>query len=60
MQNLEIGDAAAEELQRLLDAAADADVHEAVRQGIEDVRLGRTRPANAVFDEILGLNEAQG
>ena len=46
-----------EEYQRLLDAAADADVHEAVRQGFEDERLGRTRPAQEVFDEILGLNE---
>lgn len=38
--------------QRLLDIAARADVEEGIRQGLEDVANGRTRPAKAVFDEI--------
>ena len=38
--------------QRLLDAAARADVYEAVRQGIDDAANGRTRPAATVFDEL--------
>ncbi len=42
----------ASEYQRLLDIAAAADVNEAIRQGLEDLREGRTRPANEVFEEI--------
>ena len=42
----------AESYQRLLDIAARADVHEAIRQGLEDVAHGRTQPARDVFDEI--------
>jgi prevent-host-death family protein len=42
----------AEAYQRLLDIAARADVFEAIRQGLEDVARGRTRPAREVFDEI--------
>lgn len=42
----------AESYQRLLDIAARADVHEASRQGLEDVAHGRTRPAHEVFNEI--------
>lgn len=42
----------AESYQRLLDIAARADVHEAIRQGLEDVAHGRTRPAHEVFNEI--------
>ena len=42
----------AESYQRLLDIAARADVHEAIRQGLEDVAHGRTRPAREVFDEL--------
>ncbi len=42
----------AEAYQKLLDIAARADVHEAVRQGLDDVASGRTRPARDVFDEI--------
>lgn len=38
--------------QRLLDMAARADVYEAIRQGVDDVNLGRSRPAKEVFDEI--------
>ena len=42
----------AESYQRLLDIAARADVHEAIRQGLEDVAHGRTRSAQEVFNEI--------
>ena len=42
----------AEAYQRLLDIAARADVFEAIRQGLEDVARGRTRPAREVFAEI--------
>jgi prevent-host-death family protein len=42
----------AESYQRLLDLAARADVHEAIRQGFEDVEHGRTRAAHEVFNEI--------
>jgi prevent-host-death family protein len=45
-----VQDAAA--YQRLLDIAAEADVNEAIRQGLEDVREGRTRPAKEVFAEL--------
>ncbi len=38
--------------QRLLDIAARADEAEAIRQGLDDVAHGRTRPAKEVFDEI--------
>lgn len=38
--------------QRLLDTAARADVHEAIRQGLDDVAHGRTRPARDVFGDI--------
>jgi prevent-host-death family protein len=38
--------------QRLLDIVARADVHEAIRQGLDDVARGRTRPAREVFDEL--------
>lgn len=40
------------EYQRLLDIAAAADVNEAIRQGLEDLREGRTRPVNEVFEEM--------
>ena len=42
----------AESYQRLLDVAARADVHEAIRQGLEGVAQCRTRPAREVFAEI--------
>jgi prevent-host-death family protein len=45
-----VQDAAA--YQRLLDIAAEADVNEAIRQGLEDLREGRTRPAREVFKEL--------
>ena len=42
----------AEAYQRLLAIVARADVNEAIRQGLEDVAMGRTRPAQQVFSEI--------
>ena len=42
----------AESYQRLLDSAARADVYEAIRQGLDDVVHGRSRPARQVFDEL--------
>jgi prevent-host-death family protein len=42
----------AEAYQRLLDIAARADAEEGIRQGLDDVAHGRTRPARNVFDEI--------
>ena len=38
--------------QRLLDLAALADEDEAIRQGLDDIAHGRTRPARAVFAEL--------
>ena len=45
-----VQDAAA--YQRLLDIAARADAEEGIRQGLDDVAHGRTRPAREVFDKI--------
>jgi prevent-host-death family protein len=45
-----VQDAAA--YQRLLDLAADANEEEAIRQGLEDMREGRTRPLKEVFDRM--------
>lgn len=42
----------AAEYQRLLDIAARADVYEAIRQGLDDIDHGRTRPAREVLDEL--------
>jgi prevent-host-death family protein len=42
----------AEAYQRLLDIAASANAEEGIRQGLDDVAHGRTRPAKAVFNEI--------
>jgi len=42
----------AEAYQRLLDLAAQADSSEGIRQGLEDARRGRTRPARALFDQL--------
>jgi prevent-host-death family protein len=42
----------AEAYQRLLDIAARADVFEAIRQGLDDVAHGRTRPAREVFKDM--------
>lgn len=38
--------------QRLLDLAAQADVHEGIRQGLEDASRGRSRPAEEFFREF--------
>jgi prevent-host-death family protein len=38
--------------QRLLDLAALADPEEGLRQGLEDIAKGRTRPAREVFAEL--------
>jgi prevent-host-death family protein len=45
-----VQDAAA--YQRLLDAAARADGVEGIRQGLEDARTGRVRPAREFFAEF--------
>ncbi len=42
----------AEAYQRLLDVAASADAGEGIRQGMEDARKGRIRPANEFFEEF--------
>jgi prevent-host-death family protein len=42
----------AEAYQRLLDSAARADVYEAVRQGVDDIVHGRTRPARKVLSDL--------
>ena len=40
------------EYQRLLDLAAHADAEEDLRQGLEEIAEGRTRPAREVFAEL--------
>lgn len=47
----------AEAYQRLLDIAARADAREGVRQGVEDVQKGRTRPARDFFADFEARNE---
>ena len=42
----------AEAYQRLLDIAAGADLDEGIRQGLNDVKKGRRRPAREFFDEF--------
>jgi prevent-host-death family protein len=42
----------AEAYQRLLDIAAAADVREGIRQGLDDAKKGRTRPAREFFAEL--------
>ena len=42
----------AEAYQRLLDIAARADAEEGIRQGLEDVKNGRLRPAREFFAEF--------
>ena len=44
----------AEAYQHLLDLAAEANAAEGIRQGLDDLRGGRTRPAQAVFDQLRG------
>jgi prevent-host-death family protein len=38
--------------QRLLDIAARADAEEGIRQGLEDLKKGKIRPAKEFFDEF--------
>ena len=47
----------AEAYQRLLDIAAQADAEEGIRQGLEDVARGRTRPARSAFNEVRRRND---
>jgi prevent-host-death family protein len=42
----------AEAYQHLLDMAARADAREGIRQGLEDARKGRIRPAREFFSEF--------
>jgi len=42
----------AQAYQRLLDIAAQADVHEGIRQGLEDVKTGRVRPAREALEKF--------
>jgi PHD/YefM family antitoxin component YafN of YafNO toxin-antitoxin module len=42
----------AQAYQNLLDIAAQADAAEGIRQGVEDVRKGRVRPAKEFFAEF--------
>ncbi len=42
----------AEAYQRLLDIAAQADVHEAIRQGLEQARQGKGRDVDEFFGEF--------
>ena len=42
----------ADAYQRLLDLAAQADEAEGVRQGVEDFKKGRTRPAREALEEF--------
>jgi prevent-host-death family protein len=47
----------AEAYQHLLDLAAEADAAEGIRQGLEDARAGRARPAREVFEDIRGEHD---
>lgn len=47
----------AEAYQHLLDLAAEASAAEGIRQGLEDLATGRTRPARAVFDELRAAHD---
>jgi prevent-host-death family protein len=42
----------AEAYQRLLDIAAQADTEEGIRQGLEDAKQGKVRPAREFFAEF--------
>lgn len=42
----------AEAYQRLLDIAAEADAEEGIRQGLEDIAKGRTRPLREFLAEF--------
>jgi prevent-host-death family protein len=42
----------AQAYQRLLDIAARAEAEEGIRQGLEDIREGKVRPAREFFDQF--------
>ncbi len=46
----------AEAYQRLLDIAARADPEEGIRQGLEDVKQGKVRPAREFFEDFEAAN----
>jgi prevent-host-death family protein len=46
----------AEAYQRLLDIAAQADAAEGIRQGLQDAKRGKVRPAREFFREFEALN----
>lgn len=50
----------AEAYQQLLDIAARADAAEGIRQGLEDVKLGKSRPAREFFAEFEAQNGIPG
>ena len=47
----------AQAYQRLLDIAAQADAVEGIRQGLEDVKKGRVRPAREALEMFLRIHE---
>lgn len=46
----------AEAYQRLLDIAARTSPEEGIRQGVEDAKQGKVRPAREVFEQFEGRN----
>ena len=46
----------ADAYQRLLDIAARADAEEGIRQGVEDVKQGKVRPAREFFEDFEARN----
>jgi PHD/YefM family antitoxin component YafN of YafNO toxin-antitoxin module len=50
----------AEAYQRLLDIAARSDAEEGIRQALEDVRTGKTRPARRYFREFEARHGISG
>ena len=50
----------AEAYQLLLDLAAEASAEEGIRQGLDDLANGRTRPAAEAFDEIRAAYDIPG
>jgi prevent-host-death family protein len=50
----------AEAYQRLLNIAARADAEEVIRQGLEDLKNGKVRPASEFFKEFEAANGIQG
>ena len=53
-----VQDAAA--YQRLLDVAARASAEEGIRQGLQDLKKGRVRPARDFFDEFEAKQGIRG